>query len=109
MNSPYLSEIKLKRFNRIFDSFEIDPNIPLKSQKLLLQEDLIQINYPKNYTIDVGWYPSIDTKGAFRIFVIHESNWEKPLYDKRCKSINEMKLYLQEAIDLADSLSHEKI
>ncbi len=107
--SSFLKNIQLRSGSLDYDNFEINPNAPFKNQNLFFTEDLIQIGFGETLCVDVGYYPASKPNGFFMVEVILHEDWEKPSYDKCCKSIDEMKRYLQEAIDLADSLSHEKI
>lgn len=53
-----------------------------------LNEDLLQIKLENsNIVVDLGWYGEISTnKGEFRIYVIQNSNWDKPVIIESSKS-----------------------
>ncbi len=106
--SNYLYAIDIKSGVLEYDSFEIAPEIPFDDQKFFFTEDLIQIEFGEALCVDVGYYPATKPDGSFMIRIIRNEDWTKPIYKQRCKTLEEMKKYLQEAIDLADSLSHEK-
>lgn len=106
--SSYLKDVTLKSGKLTFDDFDIDPSISFEEQELSYKEDIIQMNFGKSIIVDVGWYPEFESDGSFMIRIIRNEDWTKPVYKQRCKTLEEMKKYLQEAVDLADSLSHEK-
>lgn len=108
-NSNYLKNIDLRSGMLEYDSFEINPKVPFEDQKFFFTEDLIQIGFGENLCVDVGYYPAIKPNGFFKILVVSNEDWENPVYKKQCKTLEEMRKCLQEAIDLADSLSHGKI
>jgi hypothetical protein len=63
-----------------------------------LKEDLLQIEYPNNIIIDVGWYPSFDSKGTFYINIIKDFNWNSPVISEKCESFEELKGTLSNVI-----------
>ena len=73
------------------------------------KEDIIQIDFGKSLVVDIGFYPEFEPDGFFLVVVILNRDWENPVYKKQCKTLEEMRKCLQEAIDIADSLSHGKI
>lgn len=43
-------------------------------------EDLLQLTNSKfKLILDLGWYPNNDISGVYRMFLIKDYNWEKPL------------------------------
>lgn len=44
-----------------------------------LKEDMLQISYPENMLIDVGWRPSFNAAGKFYIVAIKDGDWGKPI------------------------------
>jgi hypothetical protein len=76
----------------IWNNFiEIDPlMINGKDDDLWLDfsEDILLIkNKFKNITLDLGWYPSINSSGTFRIYLISNEDFNNPMeiYDSRSK------------------------
>lgn len=64
-----------------------------------LKEDLLQVSYPENYIIDVGWYPdSEDENGLFIIFVIEEYDWEKPILKLSTPLLKNIEPLISEAV-----------
>lgn len=64
-----------------YSDFDFDAERPFVASRYEydLKEDLFQANY-KNYTIDIGWYPSFDLDGEFQVRIIKSGNWEEPIY-----------------------------
>lgn len=100
--SNFLKNIQLKNIENIYDDFKIDPAIPFEEQRLSFKEDIIQIVFINDYLVDVGWYPEFEPEGFFKINVIQNYNWFNPLFEKKCKDIEVLKKYLQEAIDICE-------
>lgn len=107
--NTYLKDVDLKKATSLFDSFDVDPNVSFENQEFAFREDLIQVTYPKDYLVDVGWYPEHTSDGSYTVEIIHNRDWENPVYITDTSDFYEMKKCLQNAIDLADSLSHENI
>lgn len=67
-----------------------DPEVDFTEERNIyyLTEDLLQLEFEHtNIVIDLGWYENISaTDGEFRIFVIQNMNWEKPLRVETSKS-----------------------
>ena len=76
------------------DTF-LDFSSSLESQEDLLQEDMLQIEFPNEFIIDVGWY---DSKKAFIIYVIQCYNWENPIKKVFAKSLVELKSHIDNLI-----------
>ncbi|MQU65353.1 hypothetical protein GHO25_19755 [Pseudomonas sp. FSL R10-1350] len=43
-----------------------------------LKEDMLQVEYPENILLDVGWYPSFDPEGTFQVCVVKDFQWDVP-------------------------------
>lgn len=80
--------------------FNIDFEKTIIGQEDSLTEDLIQVEYPGNYLLDIGWYPEYDCKVKFIINIIHNYNWDKPVYKKNASNKKELYHNLNEAINL---------
>lgn len=63
----------------------------LSEQRLILKEDMLQIEFSNGLLLDVGWYSKPNGKGNFTIYVIQNFDWENPLIKKRCYSIKTLK------------------
>ena len=55
-----------------------------------LKEDLLQVSYPNNILLDVGWYPSFDINGRFHVRLIKDSDWDNIKYHSESRSIIEL-------------------
>jgi hypothetical protein len=75
-----------------------DPGRSCREQLGGLKEDLVQVSFPGDKLIDVGWYPEFSAEGAFKIFVVQNKNWEQPLREYVCKTGEELLLTLRTAI-----------
>ncbi|MCC7452820.1 MAG: hypothetical protein IT222_01540 [Crocinitomix sp.] len=85
----------------------IDENIQLADQWFNLIEDITCINYVihefLHFSVDVGWYPdaTISPESHFRIEIIEGPYTEGWLFfEKESQTIAQMKVDLQEAVDL---------
>jgi hypothetical protein len=81
----------------VYDDFNIDENATLDQQILELKEDMLQIKLSESHTLDVGWYPSFDISGNFRVFLVENSDWQNPLYDGSANTVEQLKLRLNAA------------
>lgn len=59
------------------------------------KEDLLQVVYPNNILLDVGWYASTN---AYHIYVIVQNDWEHPKIAIKTKEIKELYQKLQAII-----------
>ena len=76
----------------------------LDNDDLFLKEDLLQVEYSINESskiiVDVGWYGyESEQQGIFRIFVLKDSDRDNPLYTAEFKSLDDLKIYLNDAIE----------
>ncbi|WP_094265748.1 hypothetical protein [Paludifilum halophilum] len=55
---------------------------------LLFTQDLLQLHCGEDLLLDLGWYPEADPSGQYRLELIKNTNWEKPLlsFSSRDKS-----------------------
>lgn len=74
-----------------YDNFNIDFTIPLKGQEDNLLEDLLQIEFPNNYLLDVGWYPEYKIEGQFVLTLIKNLDWQHPVYRHSCVLQDDLK------------------
>jgi hypothetical protein len=65
----------------MFDDIDFSPGIvTYDGTKFLDQEDIFQVAYrDDSYVLDVGWY-----RKEFAVVVIKDSNWQRPVQEKRC-------------------------
>ena len=103
------SEIDWRSGKVVFwDLGSVDLQRPLREQVSELKEDLAQVEFPGRILIDVGWYPEFSIKGAFRISVVRNSNWDEPLLQEACPSGTVLVASLKKAIALAESVATRK-
>jgi len=103
MENNFLKSIDFKSGHIAYNGFYIDRSIPLTRQKFLLQEDMLQVNYGP-YVVDVGWYPSINPKGRFVIYLIYNSDWGNPIRKVTAKNLMMLKGRLLKVIDYCEVL-----
>jgi hypothetical protein len=65
--------------NVTHDDLSILQDVAMEKQAHLLKEDMLQVEYAGGLLLDVGWYPSFDTHGGFRINVIKNYDWDCPV------------------------------
>ena len=60
------------------------------------QEDMLQVIYPNNYILDMGWYGGIE---KYVINIIKDLEWGVPVAKYTARTEENIKLLLQEAIE----------
>ena len=71
-----------------------------------LTEDMLQVEYPNGYLIDVGWYgESFTLKGVFIIHTIKDFEWDKPVFRDEYRSVSELYEGMHLAIERVRLLS----
>ncbi len=83
----------------IFDDFNIFEEISLAKQINELKEDMLQIDFPNGYILDIGWRPSFEIDGAFKLLLIKDYNWDDPVYSDSLTSVSELKISIKKAIE----------
>lgn len=72
-------------------------------EEFLLREDLLQVEYGSRIFLDVGWYGSFAKDGSewneFKVRVIQDENWSKPLYTGRAKDLDTLRIRMQTGIN----------
>ncbi|PZD93130.1 hypothetical protein DNH61_24675 [Paenibacillus sambharensis] len=85
----------------MFENFEFKPGkITYNPYKLSpedltdlewVTEDMVQIEYPNSYILDVGWYGDASKgNGKFVVYIIKEKNWEQPVYREEHKTLEDL-------------------
>ena len=87
-----------KRVLSKYNEFHVNPEISLSEQLLQLDEDLIQICYDEQYILDVGWYPAFNIEGNFRVVIIKDCDWEKPVLTREYRDIKILKEHIEECV-----------
>lgn len=80
---------------------DLDATAPLAGQRRELREDLAQVAYGRGVVIDVGWYPAGSMEGGFAVLVVRDRDWERPLSDQRCASVDALRACLRRAVEIA--------
>ncbi|AZF11292.1 hypothetical protein C4J93_3096 [Pseudomonas sp. R2-37-08W] len=80
-----------------YDELSMVQNCAIEHQAQHLKEDMLQVEYPDGFLIDVGWYPSFDPKGQFQIRAVKNHEWDLPTLTLTAQSIDA----LREALVLA--------
>lgn len=80
----------------------------LDVEDLYLKEDLLQVEYAVNefskILVDLGWYgDEAEQKGIFKILVLKDSDWDNPIYTMEFESLDDLRIYLNDAIEFAVS------
>lgn len=82
----------------VFDDFNISENTSLSEQAYELKEDMLQITFPNWSILDVGWRPSFEINGSFKLLLIKDYNWDNPIYSDSLSSVSELKKSIEIAI-----------
>lgn len=73
-----------------------------------LNEDMVQIEYPNGYLLDVGWYgKSFTLNGVFVICIVKDYKWSKPVFKHEYRSVSELYEGMQTAIERINQLINE--
>jgi len=83
-----------------FDDFHIDERQSLDNYIDDLKEDMLQVEFPGGFILDVGWRPSFDINGKFFVSLIKNYDWECPAYNSSARNIEMLKIKISEAIEL---------
>ena len=73
-----------------YDELSMLQDSGVEHQAHHLKEDMLQVEYPNGFLIDVGWYPSFDAKGHFQIKVVKDYEWEFPTLTLTAQSIDSL-------------------
>ena len=95
MNIDFLG----KKGNVIFNDFSLKQSIPLNEQRDELKEDMLQVEYPGGYLLDVGWRPSFNLNGNFYICLIKDFDWDTPIYNGSAKDIVSLLFEINQTIN----------
>jgi len=71
------------------------------------KEDILQIEFGKRFILDVGWLPEHNPKGFFIIRAIKDCDWQNPLLKEKCRTFKDLKLAMEKAVKLINSLRSE--
>lgn len=98
---PIVSKLPKNPFESIEFKSGIVTYIENDFSRVNLKEDILQVTYPKNYLLDVGWY---GTMNGYIVSIIKDNDWENPVA-KTNKGLYD----LQEAIISAINIIEKRI
>lgn len=95
-----MNNINFGKGKVVLNDLDLKEDILLNEQVWSLKEDILQVEYGEDYILDVGFYPEFDIeKGEFRLVIVKGKYWDEPLFTKSTKSIKQLYLDLDEAIN----------
>ena len=62
-----------------------------------LNEDLLQVTFPGDIRLDIGWYPAQTAKGQFQVRVIRDADWDNPIFYAEVASLAVLRSVLEAA------------
>jgi hypothetical protein len=62
-----------------------------------LNEDLLQVTFPGDTVLDIGWYPAQSRKGRFQVRVSRDADWEHPIFYAEVVSLTVLRLVFEAA------------
>ncbi|MDO9343634.1 hypothetical protein [Pseudomonas pergaminensis] len=74
--------------NITYDELSLLEESAIEDQVHNLKEDMLQVEYPDGFLLDVGWFPSFDAKGHFQIKVVKDYDWDSPILTLTTQSID---------------------
>ena len=104
-NNQFVQNINIGSGKITYCDFEIDAGVPLEEQLSSLQEDMLQIEFGDRFLVDVGWYPEMNAKGCFIVYVIQDEDWDNPLSKVKCSTLEELKEAIERAVQFIYSLN----
>ncbi|ROM53275.1 hypothetical protein BK649_11860 [Pseudomonas canadensis] len=72
--------------NITYDELSLLEESAIEDQVHNLKEDMLQVEYPDGFLLDVGWFPSFDAKGHFQIKVVKD--YDSPILTLTTQSID---------------------
>ncbi len=99
-SKTFIENLNIYDGNITYNDFDIDERIPFGEQKYSYKMDILQITFGPRYILDVGWGPEFNPKGSFLVQAIKDYDWLKPLIEKKCHSLAELKKIIEETAKL---------
>lgn len=93
-----IPNLNLKNGKVLFDDFNIPETEALELHADELKEDMLQVEFPNGYILDIGWRPSFDLRGNFFAVVVKNFDWEKPTYSATAHNLAELRVRAEEAL-----------
>ncbi|WP_106767636.1 hypothetical protein [Paenibacillus faecalis] len=73
-----------------------------------LNEDMVQVEYPNGYLLDVGWYGKAFTlNGVFMICIVKDYKWDNPVFIQKYRSVTELYEGMQRIIERINQLINQ--
>ncbi|ECA5091611.1 hypothetical protein SEENIN0B_01124 [Salmonella enterica subsp. enterica serovar Infantis str. SARB27] len=91
-------DLSIKKGKIIFNEFSLKEDASLDEQLDNLKEDMLQVKFPGEFILDVGWHPSFDINGQFYIYLIKNFDWEMPTYSGNARDIESLEFEINQAI-----------
>lgn len=91
MNNEFINNLNILNGIIAYNDFDIDEKIPFQDQKYSFKEDILQIEFGDHFLLDVGWYPEMNPEGYFVVYAIQDYDWQNPLYEEECRTLQELK------------------
>ncbi len=108
MNNDFVKNLNIPNGIVVYNDFDIDENIPFQDQKYSFKQDILQIELSNHLFLDVGWYPKMNPEGHFWIRVIQDYDWQNPLYEEKCRTLEELKNIIEEFALLINNLESKQ-
>ena len=90
MDMKMFEDINFLPGSVVCDDLDADLLSFLKEMQIY-EKDLMQIEYPKGFLLDVGW-----RDGRYIVCIIKNEDWTKRIFRKACKSLDELEKVLKE-------------
>ncbi|MCB0111674.1 MAG: hypothetical protein KDE53_37380 [Caldilineaceae bacterium] len=81
----------------VYEEFIVEGEEPWTTQIDNLNEDLLQVVFPGNLLLDVGWYPEFDRQGQFQVRLIRDEQWDTPIFYAEVAQLELLRLVLEAA------------
>lgn len=81
----------------VYEEFTIDDGRESVEQVDRLNEDLLQVEFPGDVVLDLGWYPAFRREGQFQVRVIRHFNWDAPIFYAEVKGMDVLLSVLEAA------------
>ena len=75
--------------------FDINKTMPLIEQDDYLTEDILQVVYPNNLLIDVGWYSD-----QFIVNIIKKCDWDNPVVKIKSKTLKDLEKSTKKCVSI---------
>jgi hypothetical protein len=88
-----------------FWELHVDPRRPLTEQCSELNEDLVQASFPRNLVLDVGWYPTGNPAGKFRVVLVRDADWNAPKWAAETHAAADLPQLIRQGVTVASESS----